>query len=274
MRLPVLMHLSTELTGMLKDPAVLERATNALLSSSEYQRGSSLPPFPLFPHSPSLSESDEEALADLHQQLQRLGKQAKAAGIRIDIDAEQTVRSPLSERTSQADFIQYFQPAIDRFYFLLANEFNRNPSQPIIFNTIQCYLADSTSAIQAALAHARSFGYGFGAKLVRGAYMDSERVRAKKLGRPSPIHATKEDTDASFDACAAFMTNAIAEDMKAGKEATAVMFASHNVASVRKTLQDMTEKGLIKVEEGTFVFGDDARKRFAYGQLLGACKLV
>lgn len=78
---------------MLKDPEVLERATNALLSSSEYQRGSSLPPFPLFPPSPSLSDSDEEALQDLHHQLQRLGKQAKAAGVRIDIDAEQTVGS-------------------------------------------------------------------------------------------------------------------------------------------------------------------------------------
>lgn len=46
-----------------------------------------------------------------------------------------------------------------------------------------------------------SQGYKFGAKLVRGAYMVVERKRAKKLGVPSPIHDTLDDTHASYNKC-------------------------------------------------------------------------
>ena len=47
------------------------------------------------------------------------------------------------------------------------------------------------------LAKAQKFKLGF--KLVRGAYLEKERARAKALNYISPICATKEDTDLNFD---------------------------------------------------------------------------
>lgn len=41
-----------------------------------------------------------------------------------------------------------------------------------------------------------------GAKLVRGAYMQLERARARERGYESPICDTIEDTHANYDRCA------------------------------------------------------------------------
>ena len=77
------------MTGLIRDPKVLERATNALLSSSSYQRGTSLPKGVLFPQSPALSEDDQTALNALYSALKELCAEAKRTGVRIDLDAEQ-----------------------------------------------------------------------------------------------------------------------------------------------------------------------------------------
>ena len=43
-----------------------------------------------------------------------------------------------------------------------------------------------------------------GAKLVRGAYLEKERERARELGYPSPVHETKDATDRDFNRAIAF----------------------------------------------------------------------
>ena len=49
----------------------------------------------------------------------------------------------------------------------------------MVWNTYQCYLKAALSTISSELDVVQSFGKCFGAKLVRGAYMDKERKLAK-----------------------------------------------------------------------------------------------
>ena len=48
-----------------------------------------------------------------------------------------------------------------------------------MWNTYQCYLKAALSTISSEMEVVQSFGKCFGAKLVRGAYMDKERKLAK-----------------------------------------------------------------------------------------------
>jgi proline dehydrogenase len=62
------------------------------------------------------------------------------------------------------------------------------------------YRTDRLQYLKDSRRRATGDGYIYAVKLVRGAYMEKERERAKQIGYPSPIHATKADTDAAYDA--------------------------------------------------------------------------
>ena len=89
--------LSMKLTGVLSDPQVLARATDALLimSSSAHQRGSaSLPRDPVIPRLPNISDEDYLVLESLVGRLRGLCAEAKAGGVRLLFDAEQSSFQP------------------------------------------------------------------------------------------------------------------------------------------------------------------------------------
>jgi proline dehydrogenase len=66
------------------------------------------------------------------------------------------------------------------------------------------YRWDRLAYLQTMCAKAKTAGVRFGAKLVRGAYMEKERDRAAKLKYKSPIQADKASTDRDFDAAVRF----------------------------------------------------------------------
>lgn len=78
---------------------------------------------------------------------------------------------------------------------------------------------------------ARREGFCFAAKLVRGAYMEQERVRASTLGYQDPIHASYSATSECFDRT----LNALLEETARGR--ANVMVASHNEQSVQFAVQ-------------------------------------
>ncbi len=76
-------------------------------------------------------------------------------------------------------------------------QFNKNKA--IVYNTVQLYRHDRLAYLEKCIKLAEENNFILGMKLVRGAYMEKERQRAKDLNYTSPIQATKEATDIDFD---------------------------------------------------------------------------
>lgn len=111
-----------------------------------------------------------------------------------------------SERIAKPVFIDaedsWIQQAIDD----LADEMmaRHNSQKPIVYNTYQLYRKDRLEFLRTSFAKAQAGNYFLGAKLVRGAYMEKERARAKEKGYPDPIHDTKEHSDRDYDLAVQF----------------------------------------------------------------------
>lgn len=118
----------------------------------------------------------------IHNRVNEICEYAYSVGQPIFIDAEDS----------------WIQDAIDRLAIEMMEKYNRE--RPIIFNTLQMYRTDRLQYLKESRRQAKLDGYIFAVKLVRGAYMEKERDRAKRMGYPSPIHDTKADTDADYDA--------------------------------------------------------------------------
>lgn len=90
-----------------------------------------------------------------------------------------------------------FQKFIDEVIFEMMEKYNR--TRAIVYNTLQMYRTDRLEFLKAAISKAKSKNYFFGAKFVRGAYMEKERERALKMNYYSPIYSDKNKTDNAFN---------------------------------------------------------------------------
>ena len=80
--------------------------------------------------------------------------------------------------------------------------------------------------------------YHFGAKLVRGAYMEGERALAESLGYESPIHDTIENTHNCYNDAVAYL---LRQSKESGDRKVEMMLASHNQQSIEKAITVMDE---------------------------------
>jgi len=81
-------------------------------------------------------------------------------------------------------------------------------------------------------------GFHFASKIVRGAYKDSERKRAKQLGYNDPIHDTYEDTCQAYNNVVEIILERVA------CSPTKVMIATHNEESIKLATQRYFESWL------------------------------
>ena len=138
----------------------------------------------------------------------------------------------------------FVQKAIDDLALLMMLKFNRE--KPIIFNTVQMYRLDRLEYLNNLLKDKSNKNIVFGFKLVRGAYMEKERLIAKTLNIKSPICITKKDTDINFNSGLDFVFNNL--------ERISFVCGSHNEDSVIKVM-DFMKKRKIKFNDNRIWFG-------------------
>jgi proline dehydrogenase len=128
----------------------------------------------------------------------------------------------------------WIQDPVDALTILMMDTFNKQ--KIVVYNTLQHYRHDRLKFLEDSLDAARERNFILGAKLVRGAYMEKERKRAKDLGYPSPIHPSKEATDEDFNKGVAFCIDHL--------DRIGLIVASHNEYSNLYATELLQKKGL------------------------------
>ena len=192
-----------------------------------------------------LLEVQEEQLMNMMERLHKIFSYAKERKVRVLVDAEQS----------------FYQPAINKLTMRMMRIYNKD--EVVVFNTYQCYLKNALNTGTQDLEQARSDQFYFGAKLVRGAYMDQEREMAKIMDCDDPINidydATTNTLKSVISVCLERIkdTTDSAEDLKKVQ----IMVATHNEDTVMYTLDVMDS---LKIDV----------KTISFAQLFGMCDHV
>lgn len=130
----------------------------------------------------------------------------------------------------------WYQVFIDEVVNEMMKKYNREKA--VVFNTFQMYRHDKLDFLKKSFLMAVEGNYFLGAKFVRGAYMEKERLRASKMGYPSPIQPNKAHTDHDYNAALKFCIDHI--------DRISVFNGTHNEYSSQYLADLMEEKGLAK----------------------------
>lgn len=134
----------------------------------------------------SLTPQESQEWRRIQDRVQSICDTAIACGTPIMIDAEET----------------WIQGAIDEE--ALRQMKARNKDRAWVYTTMQMYRVDRLAYLKELAGAAQTQGWKLGIKLVRGAYMEKERVRAASHHKPSPIQPDKSATDKAYDAALDF----------------------------------------------------------------------
>lgn len=153
----------------------------------------------------SISASEQTEFKNIRKRWDRVCGESYKNGVKIFIDSEDS----------------YIQDPIDELSYELMEKYNKENT--IVWNTYQLYRVGMLDNLESALQRAKERKYFFGAKLVRGAYMEKERERAVEKGYPDPIQPDKPGTDRSYDDALRFCID--------NKNLISVCSGSHNEQS-------------------------------------------
>lgn len=124
---------------------------------------------------------------------------------------------------------QNAQAAVDAWTLQMAQKYNK--AEALLYNTYQCYLKSTPATLTKHLALAAERDFTLGVKLVRGAYLHSEKRQL--------IWGTKEETDQTYNGLAAALLHQKwgspleQKNEKSQFPQMNLVLATHNLASVQ-----------------------------------------
>ena len=173
-----------------------------------------------------LSEGDKKEYLNGIARLARVIRFSSSYRVALLLDAEKT----------------NMQPAVELIAQEMSQKYNK-VGQPIaIYNTYQMYLRRSPSALKRDMMRAEEKGYLFACKIVRGAYMLSERETAQSNSVDDPVLSTREETDLAFNTAVTDVLNKISKSSVASSAplpTPSIMIATHNRVSLQLAVDNM-----------------------------------
>ena len=162
-----------------------------------------------------LEDEEKVAFGKVNERLDLLCRRASELKVRIFIDAEES----------------WIQDVIDDLAYQAMRKYNK--VETIVFNTFQMYRTEMLENLRCTTKTAKTEGFFVGVKLVRGAYIEKERLRSHEGEYKDPIHATKEETDIDFDAAIDFCLE--------NRDTISICLGTHNEKSCVYCTEKMSE---------------------------------
>ena len=134
-----------------------------------------------------LNENEKSHLERIDKRFDSCFQTCKKYCVKILIDSEES----------------WIQPGVDLLVEKYMIEYNKD--EALIYNTAQMYLKNKIKYLDHLLRLSKKKSFVPGVKIVRGAYMEKERLRAKKLGYEDPICKNKTETDDNFNNALRFL---------------------------------------------------------------------
>ena len=178
---------------------------------------------------------NDEERADYAKFVERMNKicaRAHDLNVPVFVDAEDS----------------WIQDTIDRMCEVMMWKYNKESA--IVYTTVQMYRWDRLAYLQKLHEKALRDGVKIGVKLVRGAYMEKERERAKEMQYKDPIQPNKLATDTDYNKALTFCVENL--------DVFSICAGSHNEDSANGLVDLIAEKGL-----------DAKDSRLYFAQLLG-----
>lgn len=153
---------------------------------------------------------------------------------RIDVLCKTAYENNISVLIDAEDYA--YQAYIDTVVEKMMQKYNKG--RAIVFNTLQMYRIDRLDFLKESISKARSDGYYYGVKFVRGAYLEQERERARQMEYEDPIQPDKESTDADYNAALKYSVENI--------DIVSVFNGTHNEYSSRYLTELMEEHNIAR----------------------------
>lgn len=165
-----------------------------------------------------LNDEETKEYQRVYNRVESIFKKGYELGVPVLVDAEET----------------WVQPVLDELFIEFMIKYNKEKA--IVQNTYQMYCHKSINSLKEHHKIALENGVKFGLKIVRGAYMEKERARAKEMGYPSPIQPDKASTDRDYNSIIHYLVDNV--------DTINFMVATHNEESTNLLASLIKEKNL------------------------------
>lgn len=227
-------YLSYSVEGVRNNDS-FEKSCQDVIDSIEFASDKKNIPFTVFKPT-AISKTDNLMRGEIDKiifdRFDRICKKASEKNVKILIDAEES----------------WIQDSIDSIVLMMMKKYNKQKT--IVFNTVQMYRHDRLEYLKDLYNSSKQNDFEIGIKIVRGAYIEKENIRATQLNYKSPICESKKASDDNYNSGVKFIISNL--------DKFNLFCGTHNEESIYKIINMINQMGMERSSD-----------KIWFGQLLG-----